>query len=199
MDHDELRCQLRKGIDMARDPRNAHIHDPHEPRVTTLYSPWLLQMCLRCRHTFRIDDWVLPDPYTPDRMLHEDPRTGLFCHSRVIGQAPLHPQNVPVNMALRQQFLRGLETSWHLAGTMQLIVVQPKSPSIGKKCPICRHTVRTGDTVVRCPCGRPECMGVFHQDVQRHLTCWDTWSVGMGRRYCAFTGAMIESRIGESL
>jgi hypothetical protein len=197
MDRDELERQLQRGIDMARDPRNAHVRDPLHPRVTTLYSSWLLQTCLRCQHTFRIDDRVLPHPSRPERMLHEDPETGLVCYSRLSGRTLPQPQVTPINPEVHAAFLRGLEQSWRPTGNVQLIVVPPKSLYIGRKCPICRHTVRKGDTIVRCPCGRPECSGVFHQDVQRHLTCWDTWSVGMRRQHCAFTGAPITPRLTE--
>lgn len=192
---DDLLTQaFQRGLDMARDPLNARCAAPDESRTTTMYSPWLLRLCPRCHHTFREDDLVRPHPDfpdRPDRMLHEDPRAGLLCWSRVMGHTPpLPPEAVACSLDMRAAFLHGLEQHWKPAGnrdTSRLVLVAHGSPLVGRKCPVCRHTVRPGDLVLPCPCGT--CGGVFHQDVTRHLTCWDTWVRGYVRPYCAFTGA----------
>jgi len=76
---DELERQLRHGMDMARDPRNAHVRGPDDLRVTTVYSPWLLQLCRVCRHTFREADCVRTDTRYPKRMIHDDEPSNLRC------------------------------------------------------------------------------------------------------------------------
>ncbi len=188
MTHDDLKRQVLHGMDMARDPRNAHACTLDDLRVTTVYSPWLLQICRVCRHTFREHDWVRPDPGKLERMLHEDESATLRCFSRSQGLPQvIHAPTVP-NAAIRDAFLHGLHTHWQPAGGACAVLVHPRTALIGRKCPICRHTVRPGDTVVRCPCGR-DCGGVFHQDPLHHLTCWDTWNRGVNPTYCAFTGA----------
>lgn len=191
MPDDNLRKQLLHGLEMARDPRNALVRDPQAPRVTTLYSPWLLQVCRVCRHSFREEDLVRPDPARPERMLHEDPRAGLCCWSHASGFPP-PPAAEVLATPTRDAFLQGLHTHWQPAGATRAELVPPRSELILRRCPICRHSVRPGDTVIRCPCGRG-CGGVFHQDVLRHLTCWETWSRGATRFYCAFTGAPFAS------
>lgn len=197
MTHDELEQQLKHGLEMARDPRNAHICAPDERRVTTIYSPWLLQICAVCRHSFREGDHVLPDPRWPTKtkMVHEDAPAGLFCASRLQGLPP--PALAPVaeqHAALRTAFLRGLQANCHNVGDVQTLEVMPRSPLLRRKCPICRHTIRVGDTVVCCPCGNA-CGGVFHQDTRHNLTCWATWQRGRVLRHCAFTGAAFRSSL----
>lgn len=186
MDHDELAQQVAHGLAMARDPRNAHVRHPDGVRVTTVYSPWLLQICRLCHHTFREHDRVRPDPKNPQRMVHWNEQTLQIC-SRAGCSTTTGLTSVP-DAVLRDTFLRGLQTHWQPAGGVGTLTVPARSELIGRKCPICRHTVRLGDTVVGCPCGR-SCGGVFHQDPLQHLTCWDTWQRGMTPTHCAFTGA----------
>jgi hypothetical protein len=50
--------------------------------------------------------------------------------------------------------------------------------------------------VVRCPCG--QCDTYFHDDVFRHLTCWDEWNGSRGHDYCPTTGAKIEKKRDET-
>jgi hypothetical protein len=129
-------------------------------------------------------------------MLHEDPRYGLHCWSRVTGCPPEEPAGAAAcSHEVRDAFLRGLHQHWQLAGSTAAELVVPGSPLVGRRCPVCRHTVRPGDQVVRCPCGR-SCGGVFHQDIPRHLTCWDTWNRGGERGYCALTGAWFRPASG---
>lgn len=187
-DSDTLRQAFVEGLVMARDPRNAGITDDHTPRVTTIYSAWYRTACSVCHHTFREDDRVVPHPQQPSGMIHKDPAAGLCCWSRLHGHRPNVPKHTAATTAIRDAFLQGLHTHWNPDDHVQCLTVEPRSPLIGKRCPICRHTVRPGDRVVRCPCGRA-CGGVFHQDISRHLTCWDTWNRSTRRHYCAFTGA----------
>jgi hypothetical protein len=74
-----LEQQFLRGIEMAQDPLNAHAYGIDAVRVTTIYSPWMLRLCLTCRHTFREHDTVRPDPEHPERMRHFDAQGGYFC------------------------------------------------------------------------------------------------------------------------
>lgn len=149
-----LQQAFERGIEIARDPCNARITDPHESRITTIYSPWLLQVCSICRHTIREGDRVRPDPHRPGRMLHEDPQYGLFCWSRATGAPLVAPPTVTACPPdVREAFLRGLHQHWKPAGDATTTLVVPGSPFIGLKCPVCRHTVREGDLVVACSGG----------------------------------------------
>jgi hypothetical protein len=191
---DDLEHAFARGLAMARDPQNAHLlDDPHAPRVTTIYSAWYRTVCALCRHTFREEDRVLPHPTRKGSMVHEDPHMALCCWSRLLGQHVDAAYLSTIHAQVRAQFLQGLNTHWHPDPHVQQIIVEPESPFIRRRCPVCRHTIRIGDTVVVCPCGRDGCHGVFHQDITRHLTCWDTWSRGGNRPYCAFTGAPFQS------
>jgi hypothetical protein len=91
--------------------------------------------------------------------------------------------------SISRQFLSGLQ---HILekpfGEGELIEVSDRSPLIGRKCPWCRFSVRAGDRVVQCPCG---CNTWFHNDVFRHLTCWNDWNGHRGRTYCPTTGRSI--------
>ncbi|MET0649061.1 MAG: hypothetical protein ABW208_20825 [Pyrinomonadaceae bacterium] len=90
------------------------------------------------------------------------------------------------------QFLRGLEECWKPYGEQPVVVVEDDSPLIGYSCPWCRFNVRAGDRVVRCPCGK--CNAHFHDDIYRHLTCWNDWKYGAsGNDYCPITGEKIET------
>ncbi|HEY4389505.1 MAG TPA: hypothetical protein VGN34_34120, partial [Ktedonobacteraceae bacterium] len=62
------------------------------------------------------------------------------------------------------------------------------SPAERHKCPWCRFRVRVGDWVVACPC-QSNCGTYFHQDVFRHLTCWNEWNGVTGHNFCPTTGA----------
>lgn len=64
---------------------------------------------------------------------------------------------------------------------------------IGHKCPWCRFHIRIGDCVVQCPCGN--CNTWFHDDLYRHLTCWNAWHGPQGNKYCPVTGAQIVETI----
>jgi hypothetical protein len=187
-DRDQLQYAIKRGLRMARDPQNAGIDDLHTPRITTIDSWWYGQTCVVCHHSFRDGDHVLPHLTRPGCMVHEDSAAGLWCASRLAGLPVPSVPSDSGNTALRAVFLDALHQHWHPDANLHCLTVERGSPFIGRKCPICRHTVRPGDIVVPCPCGW-DCGGVFHQDITRHLTCWDTWSRGRDRAYCPFTGA----------
>jgi hypothetical protein len=194
----DLEQAIKRGFKLARDPQNALIRDPHTPRTTTIYSEWYRDVCPICHHTFREDDLVLPHPDPPASrssrrrritMVHEDHRSALCCWSALHGHIADQVITPETHTQMRAAFLDGLHTHWHPDENLQTVVVAAGSRFVRLDCPICRHTVRAGDTVVLCPCGR--CGGVFHQDITRHLTCWDTWSLSGHRTYCAFTGVAV--------
>jgi hypothetical protein len=93
-------------------------------------------------------------------------------------------------------FLRGLEAIWKPYGEEAVFEVGENSTIIGHHCPWCRFQVRAGDRVVKCPCGN--CSTYFHNDVFRHLTCWNDWNGSRGHDYCPTTGAKIEVAAADS-
>jgi hypothetical protein len=200
---DALKQAMLDGIEIARDPLNARITVPEESRITTMYSFWYVQVCRVCLHTFREGDLVRPDPRyprtldQPGKMLHEDPRYGLFCWSRATSHAP---EKVPVparcSQEISEAFLRGLHKHWHAAGSTPTELVTSDSPLVGRICPVCRHTVCPGDQVMQCPCAF-DCGMVFHQDIARHMTCWDTWYRVGRRNYCALTNTVFQIDTGS--
>jgi hypothetical protein len=90
---------------------------------------------------------------------------------------------------LVKQFVKGIETTWRPFGEQQSIKVVKGSSAVGHKCPWCRFRVRIGDWVVACPC-QSNCGTYFHQDVFRHLTCWNEWNGVEGNNFCPNTGAL---------
>ncbi len=82
-------------------------------------------------------------------------------------------------------FVEGLERFWRPFGEQESGQVEPGSALVGRNCPWCRFKIRAGDWVVACPCG---CGARFHQDVFRHLTCWNEWNGVEGNDYCPNTG-----------
>lgn len=89
---------------------------------------------------------------------------------------------------LAAHFIAGVETLWRPFGGRRSIKVLQGSPYVGLSCPWCRFMVRVGDWVVPCPC-EGDCGTVFHQDVFRHLTCWNEWNGPQGRHHCPNTGS----------
>lgn len=87
--------------------------------------------------------------------------------------------------ALVNQFVTGVEKVWRPFGEQPVIKVKPGSALVGRICPWCRFQVRASDWVVACPCG---CGTYFHQDVFRHLTCWNEWNGVEGNDFCPTTG-----------
>ena len=101
-------------------------------------------------------------------------------------------QGTPLSRRLEQvtsQFLYGLEKIWRPFGEQTVREVKQGEIIVGHKCPWCRFPVRAGDRVVKCPCG--QCDTYFHDDVFRHLTCWNDWNGTRGHNYCPTTGAEV--------
>jgi hypothetical protein len=107
-------------------------------------------------------------------------------------RGPEPPSRQPVEQVVTQ-FLDGLEKVDRPFGELQRIKVQPGSDLVGHKCPWCRFRIRAGDWVVACPC-ESNCDTFFHQDVFRHLTCWNEWNGVTGHDYCPSTGARYKKR-----
>ena len=91
------------------------------------------------------------------------------------------------------QFLKGLQSTWHAFGNKDVIEVKATDKIIGFKCPWCRFSIRVGDRVVKCPCGN--CNTYFHNDIFRHLECWNDWNGTQGNDFCPTSGAKIEKNI----
>ncbi len=100
-------------------------------------------------------------------------------------------QDAPVrhgpSAALVESFVDGLERYWRPFGELKAAKVEPGSDLVGRSCPWCRFRVRAGDWVVACPC-KCDCGTYFHQDVFRHMTCWNEWNGVEGNAYCPTTG-----------
>ena len=120
------------------------------------------------------------------------PKTGMADN----GPSPISRIEPPEQLI--KQFLGGLETVWSPFGEQTSIKVQPHSSLVGRKCPWCRFSIRAGDWVVACPCGTG-CGTFFHQDMFRHLTCWNEWNGIEGNNYCPNTGAAYPQAAGRSV
>lgn len=110
----------------------------------------------------------------PDEKSDQDPKTIIYQRTHQVSTL----------------FLRGLEQVWSPFGNEKVMEVTLDDPIIGHKCPWCRFMIRSGDRVVKCPCG--QCNTYFHNDIFRHLTCWNDWNSGRGNDYCPTTGAKIK-------
>jgi hypothetical protein len=120
--------------------------------------------------------------------------SGTFPQKALTRRAGQEPQR---RVALvTAHFLQGLEAIWKPYGEESVFEVAESSPIIGHHCPWCRFQVRAGDRVVKCPCGK--CSTYFHNDVFRHLTCWNDWNGSRGHDYCPTTGAKIAAETADS-
>ena len=102
------------------------------------------------------------------------------CHDAGDRQPHVSPQ-----APLATQFVTGLEKVWKPFGEHKIEKVPFDSPAVGRNCPWCRFRIRAGDWVVECPC---KCGTYFHQDIFRHLTCWNEWNGVEGNEHCPVTG-----------
>lgn len=213
-----VREEVETGIEAARDPMNAGQPDL-AVRVTTIYSQWYTRACPVCKNKFRDDDRVRLCPLC-EQAYHDDDSFNLHCWQERFSKQGVcklsrydqileiedegcgyrwsgtFPQKVesgprqPHRVALvTAHFLQGLETIWKPYGEEAVFEVAEDSPIIGHHCPWCRFQVRARDRVVKCPCGK--CSTYFHNDVFRHLTCWNDWNGSRGNDYCPTTGARI--------
>lgn len=212
----QLRAQFELGKRAAQDPANAELPELYL-RTTTIYSPWFTLTCPECQHTFREGDKVRLCPEC-GQAYHDDAHYGLHCWQQHFaggrvckrggydffsemdqpgcaftwdGELPDAPtaQNAAQarNPAVTAQFQAGLRREWTAFGNAKVIEVETGSHLVGRKCPWCKFDIRAGDRVVKCPCGK--CNTYFHDDLYRHLTCWNAWSGARGNDYCPTTSA----------
>lgn len=92
---------------------------------------------------------------------------------------------------ITEQFLNGLEAIWTPFANQKVRKVGINDHIIGHNCPFCRFKIRLGDKVVKCPCGK--CNTYFHNDIFRHLTCWNEWNGRKGNNFCPTSGEAINS------
>lgn len=214
-----VRDEMRTGIDTSRDPANANLSEL-AARTTTIYSPWYMHLCLSCRHKIRDGDLVRLCPLCGSAY-HDDDQYRLYCWQKQFadGAACQEPRKDPLSgimepgcpykwggafpdstkpieklqrqriSQISSQFLRGIEAVWRPYGHEPVFEVDDSSPTIGFPCQWCRSQIRAGDRVVRCPCGK--CLGHFHNDIYRHLTCWNDWNGTQGAGYCPIDGKAI--------
>ncbi len=200
-----FREEIDLGITMAADPDNAGLSEL-AIRITTMNSPWFSRTCRMCKDKFREGDLVRICPKCRG-FYHDDHQYELYCWQKHLEKSEkcrcgwrssdkITETSAATGELLRtcppesivRQFISGVETVWRPFGEQQVLKIPSGSALIGRKCPWCRFRVRTGDWVVKCPCGT-ECGTFFHQDVFRHLTCWNEWNGVEGNQYCPTTGA----------
>ncbi len=215
-----LRQEIKAGIAASRDPENAGLPDL-AARTTTIYSPWYTRTCPECKLKFREDDRVRLCPVC-EQAYHDDHQYKLYCWQTHFangavckkgGYDPIAEVNKPgcnyqwlgtfpdeTGREIQQsrrvvqvtaQFLYGLEKIWTPFGEEAVREVKQDDPIVGHKCPWCRFYIRPGDRVVKCPCG--QCNTYFHDDIFRHLTCWNDWNGSKGHNYCPTTGVRIST------
>ncbi|HEX5702650.1 MAG TPA: hypothetical protein VFX97_05490 [Pyrinomonadaceae bacterium] len=211
--------EIELGVAISRDPANADLPEL-ALRTTTIYSAWYMRTCYCCKHKFRDGDVVRLCPLC-ERAYHDDNQYRFYCwrqrfaNAAVCGAKRYDPiaeawevgcpyrwsgrfpeyESATEQLQCRRiahistQFLRGIEKVWMPYGQEPLFEVEDGSPIIGYWCQWCRFQIRAGDRVVKCPCGK--CNGHFHDDIYRHLTCWNDWNGSQGHDYCPVTGAGI--------
>lgn len=208
-----LKEELEIGKVLARDPQNAEVPLLNK-RTTTMDSSWFNDICSVCQFRFRVGDVVRVCPrcekaYHDDIQfnLHcwqirfkddgcctmhsprfkEGKNNCLFQNdistldSQTSDQAANKSENYLPSTTMTEQFLDGLRSEWRPFGERSATRAEKEHEAIGRKCPICRFKVRVGDWVVDCPCG---CGTYFHEDVFRHLTCWNSWNGISGENHC---------------
>lgn len=214
--HQLLRQAFEAGIKMSIDPQNANL-PPLTLRTTTPHSPWFMTNCTICQNQFREGDLVRLCPRC-EKPYHDDPQFNLTCWMQKFSAGGIctvanldvrfSPQIIPaceytwdgllpdkadfmrspaasLSSESVNQFVAGLRTSWPTFDDKQIYKVQSGDPMVSRICPWCRLRIRAGDWVVECPCG---CGTYFHEDIFRHLTCWNEWNGVEGNEYCPNTG-----------
>jgi hypothetical protein len=95
----------------------------------------------------------------------------------------------PRNGTLVRQFEAGLKSTWRAFGEREVLLAVAGDPFIGHNCPWCRFQIREGDHIVKCPCAI--CFTYFHDDIYRHMECWNQWNGSRGLHFCPTTGSKI--------
>ncbi len=203
----KIKKEIDKGKEIANDPINALLPD-HAIRVTTITSDWFTQECEHCNLNFREEDHVHVCPKCEDAY-HEDKRYNLNCWTNSQEKEGLCPcgefslttdskeedKNIASDQAsstvnlesIYEHFTNGMKNKWQSFGgeEIEVLTAQSGSKAIGKSCPMCRFKIREGDRYVESPCG---CKAYFHNDIFRHLTCWNNWK-GRGKKaHCPISG-----------
>jgi len=208
------------GIAASRDPVNAGLPDL-ALRLTTIYSPWYALYCPECRFKFREGDRVRLCPLCGQAFHDDEQyRLGCWakhfaqgnlckkgrydpfsetreqgCRFSWNGFFPGDDNNVRDKehterlAGVASLFLKGLERIWTPFGDAAVHEVRAGDSMIGLVCPWCDFLIRAGDHVVRCPCGK--CDTYFHDDIFRHMTCWNSWNGSKGHDFCPTTGEKI--------
>lgn len=212
----QLRTEIDVGLRSSVDPSNAN-QPPLALRITTLNSPWFMTNCPVCHNQFRESDLVRLCPRC-EAPYHDDAQFNLDCWTKKFstgesctlggsdtrfssqilpaclytwdGLLPdktetSHTSATSLSSEAVNQFVAGLRASWPTFGDKQIYKVQTGDPMISRICPWCRLRIRAGDWVVECPCG---CGTYFHEDIFRHLTCWNEWNGVAGNEHCPNTG-----------
>lgn len=214
-----LREEMDIGQKMAADPTNANLPDL-ALRITSLHSTWFMRTCRVCQNKFREGDLVRLCPRC-NQAYHDDSQFNLSCWQKHFSNGkicteggvdrfskqPITPcayqwngrlpdtPNTPTSAEASpspqtvNQFVAGLRLAWRPFGKREIHKVQIGDPIISRKCPWCRLHIRVGDWVVACPCG---CGTYFHEDIFRHLTCWNEWNGVEGHKHCPNTGHTYE-------
>ncbi|KPA11749.1 hypothetical protein MHK_008052 [Candidatus Magnetomorum sp. HK-1] len=95
---------------------------------------------------------------------------------------------------INKQFMNGLAVHWKSFDNLLEQKVSPHDPKIGEICQWCGSSIRPGDRLVKCPCGK--CETYFHNDMYRQLSCWNEWNKSKKRDYCIQSGRKI---VGEDV
>ena len=197
-----IRKEFNKGEKSARDPINANL-----PLLalhkTTLYSKWLAQVCPKCDFLFREGDRVRICPKC-QQVFHDDPdRKELSCWQNQFdgpgsvcecGQGFVWNGYLPdeqktetnqrgneFSAEIYQEILDGLSSEWVIPGKLKVLLAKEGDGAVGHICPFCAFKIRPGDRYVRCE----DCKkAYFHNDIFRHLVCWNEWKSYKGRDYC---------------
>ncbi|ETR70570.1 MAG: hypothetical protein OMM_03150 [Candidatus Magnetoglobus multicellularis str. Araruama] len=216
---ENLKKEIEEGNDDSMDPVNASL-SPDYPRITTIYSKWYTRTCLVCGLKFRENDIVRLCPKC-NKAYHDDDQYNLHCWQKHFAnknvctkpgydlidevyrsgcsyelpdsfdnQQKIENESERIER-VSEQFLQGLKSMWKAFGDKNVIEVKAADTHIiGLKCPWCRFSIRIGDRVVKCPCNK--CNTYFHNDIFRHLECWNDWNGTKGNDFCPTSGAKIE-------
>lgn len=220
---ERLRENFTAGLAAARDPANAGLPNL-ALQTTTIYSPWFTRPCPECKDKFREDDRVRLCPlckkaYHDDKQFGLDcwlkhfdhgqictpPRRDPITETETVGCQYRWDHNLPDEKqnnsetvsarrfeSLTRQFLQGMEREWKPFGEQEMHRAAKGDGVVGLECPWCRLKIRAGEYVVKCPCGK--CNTYFHDDITRHLTCWNDWNGAKGMDFCPTSGARIEAK-----
>jgi len=216
-----IREEIELGKESSRDPANAFLPELHPRLTTiyspwyTRACPVCAQkirvgdrvrLCPKCNQAYHDDDrfdlrcWqerfksghVCRAPYYDRFAERHDEGCDFTCDGESSDESQSPPgknSDQTRNPELIRRFERGLTSAWSAFGGREVVMAQAGDTFIGHNCPWCRFQVRVGDHIVKCPCGK--CETWFHDDIYRHLECWNEWNGAQGLLFCPTTGAKI--------